>query len=354
MPKDLPRRLLQRPRKRARGLALLFPGQGSQHPAMGKSIADASPAARAVYAKADKALGFSISRVCFEGSPEELEKTANTQPAILATSVAYLAFLRERLQEMGRRLAPSFVAGHSMGQFTAAVAAGSLDLGDALRLVQERARIMAEWARNRPGGLAAVLGLGDKDVREVCEAATGDGYVGVAGVNAPGQTVISGETNALQRAIALARQRGARVLQLPISVPSHLPIMQDAARELSRIIEKIPFRDPETPIVSNISGRLLTTAEEVRQELSDQLCSAVEWARCVMAMASEGASTFVEVGPGQALSNLVRRIRKDADVLSVEQASEEELRALAQTVPMVRPAPRRRPAARRDDVQLAS
>jgi [acyl-carrier-protein] S-malonyltransferase len=325
-----------------RGLALLFPGQGSQHVAMGRDLAESSPAAREVFERADEALGFPISRVCFEGAAEDLEQTANAQPAIVATSLAQLAVLRERLGDLGKRLMPSFVAGHSMGQFSAAAAAGSLDLGDALRLVSERARIMADWARERPGGLAAVLGLSEPDVREVCDEVSRDGNVGVAGVNAPGQTVIAGELGPLQQAIALARERGARVMRLPISVPGHLPVMEDAARELGRFIDAVPFRDPETPVVSNISARVLTTAADVREELSDQLCSAVQWARCVMTMANNGAGTFVEVGPGQALSNLVRRIRSEAEVVSAERASLDELLALSVPVPAT--AGRKQPA----------
>jgi [acyl-carrier-protein] S-malonyltransferase len=286
---------------------------------MGKRIAEASQAARKVFSDADEVLGFRISRLCFEGSDEELEDTVNTQPAILTTSLAYLAYLRERLAGMGRQLRPSFMAGHSLGQFTAAVAANALDFSDGLRLVLERGRIMAEWARQRPGGLATVLGLNDREVRDVCREASSEGLVGVAVVNGPGQTVISGETGPLQRAMQLARERGARVLRLPISTPGHTPLMRDAARELSRSIAALPFRDPDPPIVSNISARLLTTAEEVRQELSDQICAAVEWARCVLAMANEGASTFVEVGPGHALSKLVRRISGDAQVYDADE-----------------------------------
>ena len=316
-----------------RGLALLFPGQGSQHVGMGKRIAEISQAARQIFAQADEALGFRISRVCFEGTEEELEDTVNTQPAILTTSLAYLAYLRERLAEMGRRLRPSLMAGHSLGQFSAAVASDSLDFSDGLRLVQERGRIMAEWARERPGGLVTVLGLNDRAVRQVCREASPEGKVGVAVLNGPGQTVISGEAGPLQRAMQLARERGGRVLRLPISVPGHTPLMRDAAREMSRFISSLSFRDPNPPIVSNISAKLLTTADEVREELSNQICAAVQWARCVVAMANEGAGSFVEVGPGQALSKLVRRIKGDVEVFGAENVSNDDLLHLAATLP---------------------
>ncbi|MGB2694392.1 MAG: ACP S-malonyltransferase [Dehalococcoidia bacterium] len=315
-----------------RGLALLFPGQGSQHVGMGKRIADVSESARQVFAQADEALGIRISRLCFYGSEKELEDTVNTQPAILATSVAYLAYLRERLAEVGRRLRPSFMAGHSLGQFSAAVAAESLDFGDGLRLVLQRGRIMAEWARTRPGGLAAILGLSESDVRDVCEDAQGD--VAVAVINTPDQTVICGEDDALQRAMKLARERGARPLRLRIGVPGHTPMMRDAGRELSHFISTLRFHEPKTPLVSNISSKLLTTADEVRQELSDQICAAVQWARCVVAMNEQGADTFVEVGPGHTLSSIVRRIRGEAQIFTAEDATAEQLRSLAGTVPL--------------------
>ena len=332
----------------ARRLALLFPGQGSQHVGMGKRIAEVSQAARQIYAQADEALGFRISRLCFDGSEEELEDTINTQPAILTTSLAYLAYLRERLQEQGRRLRPSLMAGHSLGQFTAAVAADSLDFSDGLRLVLERGRIMAEWARTRPGGLATILGLSDRAVRQVCREASAEGKVGVAVLNGPGQTVISGEAGPLQRAMALARSRGGRVLRLPISVPGHTPLMRDAARELSRVVSSLPFREPNTPLVSNISAKLLTTAEEVRQELADQICAAVQWARCVAAMMNEGASSFVEVGPGHALSNLIRRITGEAEVLGTEDAADESLLKLTDAPGRVVAAARRVAGDRRE------
>jgi len=307
---------------------------------MGKRIAEISQAAREMFAQADEVLGFRLSRLCFEGSEMELEDTVNTQPAILATSIAYFAYLRERLSEMGQRLRPSLMAGHSLGQFSAAVAAGSLDFGDGLRLVLERGRIMAEWARERPGGLATVLGLNDRAVRQVCREASPEGKVGVAVLNGPGQTVISGEAGPLRRAMALARERGGRVLRLPISTPGHTPMMRDAARELSRFISSLSFRDPNPPLVSNISAKLLTTAEEVRGELSNQICAAVQWARCVLAMANQGTGSFVEVGPGQVLSKLVRRIRGDVEVFGTEDASNDDFLHLAASLPDAAPARR--------------
>ena len=315
------------------GLALIFPGQGSQHPGMGKRLADISQAAREMFAQADEVLGVNISDLCFEGTEEELADTENTQPALLTTSLAHLAFLRERLQEIGHRLAPGLIAGHSLGQYSAAVAADSLDFGDGLRLVQERGRIMADWATRHPGGLAAVLGLDEEIVGEVCSESSQDGAVGVAVVNCPGQTVISGESEPLERAIALARERGGKVRRLSISVPSHIPLMREAAKELSGFIDKLPFRDPNPPLVSNISSKLLTTAEEVQKELSDQISSTIEWARCVLAMADHGANPFIEVGPGRALTNLMKRIRGDLEVFTAETASDAQLLDLAGSAP---------------------
>lgn len=298
-------------------LALLFPGQGSQHLGMGKRLQELSLAARRVFAQADETAGFPLSRLCFEGPREALDDTVNTQPAIVATSIAYLAHLRERLEAAGRRLAPSVLAGHSLGQFSAATASGALDFGEALQLVLQRGRIMKEWARRRPGGLASLLGLDDDTAEEVCAEASSEGEVGVAARNAPGQTVIAGETPALERAIALAREKGGRVIRLPISVPGHTPMMREAAAELGRILARVPFRDPEVPIVSNITALFLSQAEEVRQELSGQLCSAVQWARCLVTMANQGVAAFVEVGPGEALSRIARRVSKGIPVYTL-------------------------------------
>jgi [acyl-carrier-protein] S-malonyltransferase len=217
------------------------------------------------------------------------------------------------------------MAGHSLGQFSAAIAAGAVAFSDGLHLVLERGRIMGEWSRNRPGGMVTVLGLNEDDVRDVCREAAPDGSVGVAVNNGAGHTVISGDVGPLERAMLVARERGGRVLRLPISVPGHTPLMHDAAREMSRIINALPFRDPETPLVSNMSAKLLTRADDVREELSDQICKAVDWARAVVAMANQGTNTFLEVGPGQALSKMVRRIAGETESLHIEHLSDDKL-----------------------------
>jgi [acyl-carrier-protein] S-malonyltransferase len=295
----------------------MFPGQGSQHARMGRRIAERSVAARAAIAEADEILKTHVSRAILDGSDKQLARTTTTQPAILAVSWAYLAYLRERAQELGRQLAPSLVSGHSFGQFSAAAAADSIDYADALRLVRERARIMTKWSKHQPGGMASVIGPDGESVRDLCAEISPDGDVGVAAINAPGQTVISGTLAALQRAIERVRERGARVVQLPISVPGHFPKMAEARDELRRFIDRIEFRDPSTPVVSSLTGRELTSAEEVRQELSDQMTGAINWVRAFLEMRRAGISTFFEVGPGNVLSNLSRRLDRDARFIDI-------------------------------------
>ncbi|MCS7051286.1 MAG: ACP S-malonyltransferase, partial [Thermomicrobium sp.] len=234
-------------------LALLFPGQGSQHVGMGERVHRLSEAARRVFAHAEDVLGMPLRRLCFEGPAEELADTANAQPAILTVSLAYLEALRERLREFGASVQPTLVAGHSLGEFTALVAANALRFEDALRLVRERGRLMREASLARPGGMAAVVGLERDALEAVCREASELGLVVVANDNSPGQLVISGEERALQRAMTLAQERGAkRVVRLGVTVASHSPLMERVAQALAEFLARIPLREPDIPIVANV------------------------------------------------------------------------------------------------------
>jgi [acyl-carrier-protein] S-malonyltransferase len=318
--------------------ALLFPGQGSQRPGMAARLLEISRAARAVFEEADRALDFSLSRLCVEGDADELDDTENTQPALLATSVAYFEYLKERLREFGARLTPSAFAGHSLGQFSAAVASESVPLDDGLHLVSERGRIMKEWARKRPGGLATILGLRQEEVEDICSRVSNPETVAIAAHNAPRQFVISGDMGPLERAMQSARERGATAIRLAISVPGHTPAMRDAADELGRVIHVTRFRKPSAPLVSNIDGDLLTTADEVRQELADQICAAVQWVRCMGAMVNQGIATFVEVGPGRSLTNIARRFGANLPFVPLEDAHTDQLVAIGYPLESGQPA----------------
>lgn len=299
-------------------LGLVFPGQGSQFVGMGQALHEGSPAARRIIEQADSVLGFSLSRLAFEGPNEELEDTLNAQPAILTVSVAALEAVKERAQADGTSFDPAMVAGHSVGEFTALVAAGSLGFDEALTLVRERGRLMKEAGVQRPGGMAAVLGLDDALLEEVVAEARGDGILVVANANCPGQTVISGEIEPLARAVELAKERGAkRVVRLAISIASHSPLMADAGAQLREVVAGTAIRPPRMPIVAN-TGQVLTTADEIRQELNSHMESPVQWTRSVQAMVGSGVTTILEVGPGQALTGLIKRISGDVVTLRLE------------------------------------
>ncbi|MDI3341696.1 MAG: ACP S-malonyltransferase [Sphaerobacter sp.] len=300
-------------------IAFVFPGQGSQYVGMGKALYEKSAAARRVFEQADEILGFSLSSLCFHGPAEDLGDTINAQPAILTVSLAYLEALRERWRALGHNIVPSFVAGHSLGEFTALVAAGVLDFADALRLVRERGRLMKECGDLQPGGMAAVVGLDRDTLEEICAEASPLGTVVVANDNCPGQSVLSGENAALDRAMELARRAGARrVVRLDISIASHSPLMERAAQQLSDLLSKIPLREPQVPVVANISGRILTTVEDIRKEIAAHVVRPVQWTNSVREMANDGASAFLEIGPGQVLGGLIRRIRHDVEVMSAK------------------------------------
>ena len=301
-----------------RKLALIFPGQGSQHVGMGEALSKVSKAARDIFQRADEIYDGSISKLCWEGPADELQRTLNQQPATFVTSIAWFAALKERWEALGRIFEPHVVAGHSMGEYTAAVAAGSLDFEDGLVLVKERGRLMEEAGNDEPGGMASILGLSQDKVEEICREASNDGYVGLATANCEGQNVISGAVKPLKRAMELCDLAGARkVVRLPISIASHSPLMAKASESMNRLLQKIPMRDPISPIVGNVHARFIRTQPEVYAELRDQLTMGVLWQQSVEEMRASGADMFIEVGPGNVLTRVIRRIDYNLNSLSI-------------------------------------
>lgn len=300
-------------------IGFVFPGQGSQYVGMGREIYTSSERARRVFEQADRVLGFSLSDLCFNGPAEKLNDTQYAQPAILTVSVAQLEALREKWEQSGVIFEPEYVAGHSLGEYSALVAVGSLSFEDALKLVWERGRLMKEEGERRPGGMAAVIGLPQERLANVVEQASAEGTVVIANSNSPLQTVISGEIEALLKAMDLARQEGAaKVARLAISIASHSPLMQQAGTQLGEFLEGINLVDPIVPLIANITGQALTTAEDIKRELSEQLCKPVAWVASISSMVESGVGTFIEVGPGQVLSGLIKRISDEVNVLKVE------------------------------------
>jgi [acyl-carrier-protein] S-malonyltransferase len=297
-------------------LAFQFPGQGSQQVGMGEDLRVLSPAAAEVFAQADQVLGFPLSRLCFEGPEDVLNETTNTQPAILATSVAALRASEDRLEH------PAFVAGHSLGEFSALVAAGSLDFGEALFLVRERGRLMKEAGERSPGGMAAIIGLETVKVEEICAQAVEavGGYVGVANDNCPGQVVISGNEEPLQAAMEGANAAGARkVVRLAISIAGHSPLMAEAAAAFRRVLDKVTIQPPEISFVANATAGPLTDPDQIRDALGRQLTSPIYWTDSVQWMIRRGATRFVEIGPGKVLSGLLRRINRAVEGVTTAQ-----------------------------------
>lgn len=299
-------------------IALVFPGQGSQFVGMGQALYEASVSARRVFDQADEVLGFPLSRLCFDGPADELEDTINAQPAILTVSIAALEALKERLAEAGHKIEPMVVAGHSLGEFTALIAAGVIDFPAGLTLVRERGRLMKEAGEVSPGGMAAVIGLDAEALAVVCQDAADGSVLAVANDNCPGQTVISGEVTALLRAMEMARERGAkRVARLGISIASHSPLMERASEGMRDIMSRLPMLAPQVPVIANVTGTAMLSVEDVRLELAHHVERPVNWTRSVAEMVNSGATTFIEVGPGQVLSGLIRRINRDVTTLSL-------------------------------------
>jgi [acyl-carrier-protein] S-malonyltransferase len=290
---------------------------------MGQALADVSPAAAAVWQEADEALGEPITRLAWEGPAEELDQTVNAQPALLAASIAAQRALEDALGGGGSALgSPSYFAGHSMGQYSAMVAAGVLELADALRLVRERGRLMQ--ASSGDGAMAAIIGLPDEKNEELLAIGAAEGIITLANRNSPGQIVISGQRAAVEAAAAAAKGLGARRgLVLPVSVAAHSPLMADAADGMRQALADITFRTPAAPLLANADAIVLSDGEACRDELIDHLTRGVDWVTAVEAMVAAGTDVFVEVGPGKVLTGLVRRIDKDVTTVAIDDITTE-------------------------------
>jgi len=299
--------------------AFLFPGQGSQYVGMGQDLYEAYPEARAIFDQADDILGLALSELCFNGPEERLSDTINTQPAIFATSVALLRALTSNKLPV-----PGFVAGHSLGEYSALLAAGAMDFVSGLQLVRERGRLMKEAGQRSPGGMAAVLGLETEVVDQVCRQAREEtgGVIQVANYNSPGQIVISGDFRTRDVAVELAKAEGAkRVVPLAVSIAAHSPLMQCIVDEFRQAVEAVEFRRPTVPVVANVTATPLEGVDAIREELVQQLTSPVRWVESVQYMVGQGVAEFVEIGPKDVLTKLMRRIDKSVQAKSVGDAT---------------------------------
>ncbi len=299
-------------------VAYIFPGQGSQWVGMGRDLYDSFDSAKTVFKQADEALGFPVSQLCFDGPDDELRQTINVQPAIVTVTIALLSAIHDTRGDNGLP-SPAFIAGHSLGEYTALAAAEVLDLATTVYLTRERGRLMHQAGLKEPGGMVAVIGLDESLLTEVC-AQTG---ALIANVNCPGQLVISGTKDSLAKATELAKARGAyRTIPLPVSGAFHTLLMQPAAYGLAEIIANISFAEPLIPIIANTTAQPITNAESVKEELLRQLCHSVQWQRTIEYMIDNGVSTFIEIGPGRILSGLVKRINKNVKTINIGDAED--------------------------------
>jgi len=295
-------------------MAFVFPGQGSQAVGMGKELYDQFAIVRTVFQEADEALGFSITDICFNGPEEELRKTFNTQPAILTVSVACCRVLNDA------GITPAIVAGHSLGEYSALVAAGALNFSDAVRLVRKRGEFMQEAVPLGEGGMAAILGLEREQIVAICnEIQTQFGPVQAVNFNCPGQVVIAGATKAVEAAADALKQAGAkRVIPLPVSAPFHSSLMKPAAERLAAELDKVTVSDAQIPVVVNVSGQIVTAGPLIKQSLVQQAASPVLWEDCIACIIDSGVKSLVEVGPGKVLSGFTKKIARDFESLNIE------------------------------------
>ena len=308
------------------GAACLFPGQGSQSVGMGRALSERYPEARAVFAEADRVLGFALSTLCFEGPTEELTLTENAQPALLATSVAAFRVLESR------GLKPAAAAGHSAGEYAAHVAAGSLSLADGLRLIRRRGEAMARAGRERPGTMAAVLGLTVEQIQELLRNVNAPRDLAAANYNSPGQVVLSGTPDAIERASEEARRAGAKkVVPLSVSAAFHSPLMEAASRDLDEAIGRAPIARARFPVYANVTAAPVSEPEAIREALRKQLLSPVLWEQTIRAMRASGIRQYVEVGNGRVLRGLVRGVDKEAGLFGSEDPDSIEAAAVGIT-----------------------
>jgi [acyl-carrier-protein] S-malonyltransferase len=306
-------------------VAFVFPGQGSQYPGMGKELADKYPVARAIFEEADKALGVSIWNMCCEGTEDELKLTANTQPAILAVSVAAARVLAEK------GITADFVAGHSLGEYSALVAAESLSFSDAIKLLRKRGTYMQEAVPPGEGAMAAIMGLSPAVVQDACKRAAEDGICSPANINSPDQTVISGHASAVKRAVEIASQQGAkRAVILAVSAPFHSALMMPAQVKLEKDLRATKFSDLKIPLVTNVDADTIETGDQARDALVRQVTMPVRWEESMRMLLDEGVTTFIEVGPGRVLTGLMRQIERSVTTLNVE--DEKSLQATVEKI----------------------
>ena len=302
---------------RQSAISFIFPGQGSQYAGMGKDLAQRFPAAKQVFEEADDALGFALSGLCFDGPAEQLQLTENTQPAILAVSIAALRTIQKEDFP-----SPNFVAGHSLGEYSALVAAGSLSLHNAVRTVRARGRYMQEAVPFGEGAMAAILGAELDLINAVCKEASQGQVCSAANINSPNQVVIAGNAAAVDRAVDLLKERGARrAVKLNVSAPFHCALMKPAQERLAADLEQIDFKNLTTPVITNVSGKPINSGDEARSSLIRQVSQAVRWLESVEFLINQGVQTFIEIGPGKVLSGLVRQIDRGVRCVNVEDES---------------------------------